>query len=358
MLSLFRSAGGEIWQVPLAIGAYSSRNIQTLAVTQRILDKLSSVVEVYQKTSPFGNATDQQVIYSFNHASTGFYRVLYAPALFASLSTLVSKHVLPTLDRLALLRDCYSLSICGQGYTISNLLDLLVLFEGERDFSVGQFVAIVMGNLCGLHAEQPYAPQLQKLVVKLFGQRWKELGWGDSKSSSAAADGHLTFLERAILLQMLGLYSGDASIQAKAWDLLQAFAKNPAAKPSVIQPDLRAPVYSLALKHAGKEARTLLQKLYLSVSSSEEKVRILSSLGTTRGAPGDDTAGEVKDLLDWIFKSGHVRNGDLIYALTAVGQDSKQSRSICWEYIKANWDDLLVSSMLMIEGQAIFLTGC
>lgn len=350
-------SAGQVWQVPLAIGAYStSQNIQAIGVTQRILDKLSSVIEIDQSaSSTSGPESQQQLTYSFNHASTGFYRVHYGPALFSSLSTLVSRRVLPTLDRLALLRDCYSLSICGQGYDLGNLLDLLVLFQGERDFTCIQFLAIVLGNICALHADQAYALQLQKLVVRLFGERWQELGWGDSGSSSSptassGGSGHLTFLERSILVQMLGLHSGDASIRAHAWTLLQAFARAPTARPSVLQPDLRGPVYSLALKQAGKEARVLLQKLYAEVASSEEKVRILSALGTTRGAPEDDTDQEVRDLLDWIFKSGAVRNGDLIYALTAVGQDSKASRTVCWAYIKANWDDLLVRQVGQEKG--------
>lgn len=326
--------GRVTWSVPMAIGAYSMSAATTIAVSQRILDKLSGLIGI-------DDPTPEGAIFSFNHASTGFYRVLYTPQHFSQLSTLVAKRVLPTLDRLSLLRDCFSLSTCGQGYSVADLLDLIRVFQGETEFTVIQFLSIVLGNLCALHGDQSYAPTLHRLVRDIFGPRWAQLGWGPAGSNAKrAAEHHLTFLERSILVSMLGLYSGDDAIAAEAWARLQAYAADPAA--NAIQPDLRAPIYSLAIRYAGAAAREVLKSLYLASTSSEERVRLLTALGTTRVPPSESTEEEVTQLLEWIFNSGHVRNGDLIYALTTIGQDSKLSRTICWEYMKKNWDNLLV----------------
>jgi len=41
-----------------------------------------------------------------------------------------------------------------------------------------------VGALAGLHAEQPYYPQLQKFVHQLFLPTWKRLGWSSVRLRS------------------------------------------------------------------------------------------------------------------------------------------------------------------------------
>ena len=336
------------WSVPLAIGAYSLSSVKTIAITHRILNKLNGVVEVDAVAADVAGSAGKelQTIYSFNHAATGFYRVLYAPELFNALSTLVSKQLLPPLDRLSLLRDCYSLSACGQGYTVAHLLDLLLLFEHERSFVLVQFLSIVLAGLANLHQGASYFPSLQRLIAKLFAARWAELGWGPAPGAVVVKkEHHLTFLERAILLQMEGSFGGgevSAAIQERSFELLRDFIADPVAKP--IQPDLRAPVYALAIKARGQAARDLLLQLYRSdKTSNEEKVRVLSSLGTTRGLAStvESDSADIRNLLVWIFSTHEVRSGDLIYVLSSIGTDSKLARTLCWQHMQANWDALL-----------------
>jgi hypothetical protein len=217
-------------------------------------------------------------------------------------------------------------------------------------------LVLIMQNLCSTYAEETsVVPVLERMVVKLFGARWQELGWGPVVGSAEAArQKHLDSLERAMLLQILGLHSGSHAVelQAESWRRLQAAVASTSASRDVtsgsttsavasIHPDLRGPVYVLSIKHAGQPARQLLQQLYQQSVSNEERVRLLTAMGTTRGAAQDDTAGEVRALLDWVLLSGEVRNGDLLFAFSTIGQDSALSRELCWAYMQSHWEALL-----------------
>jgi len=354
----------SIWSIPLAIGSYVapstssstpsvSHTSSPLAITQRILSNRESVIELDADTRP-GTNDASPVVYSFNHDSTGFYRVCYSADLFRSLCSLIRvQGILPPLDRLALLRDVLALSACDRGYSIRDLCDLLQLLGDatrETNYSIRTCVATAFQQICTLHSGESYKPLLESFVRKVFGSRWQQLGWGPSASERASSDNaaeapvsehHLTFLERAQLVQMLGFFGGEEAakpLQQEAWRMLNAFKDDPVGH--AIQPDLRQPLYRLAIQEKGQEARDLLISLYHSSASSEERVRILSSLGSTNTSSATSDA-EVRQLLDWIFNSGHVRNGDLIYALTTLGQDSKRSRQLCWEYIKQHWEDVV-----------------
>lgn len=342
-------AAGTAWSVPLAIGSYTANSVKALAISHRILSTLSGHIELPSLAAEQAAAANGAVqpVYSFNHGATGFYRVLYSPSLLTSLSSLIRSGVLPALDRLSLLRDCFSLSACGLGYTAGHLLDLLVLFDAEDNFTVLQFLCIVLGGVAGLHQGQDYYPQLQKLVVRLLAPRWSKLGWGPAPGEGARTakkEHHLTMLERSMLLSLLGAHGTPdvaGAIQQRAFAMLSDFIADPVGK--AIQPDLRAPVYALAIKARGQAARDLLVQLYTSSASNEERVRVLSALGTTCGRPdtAESDAADTDRLLAWVFESGAVRTGDLIYVLSSVGQDSAASRRRCWAYMQRHWESLM-----------------
>ena len=357
MVSATAAQSGTAWSVPLAIGSYTTNSVKTLAISHRILSTLSGHIELpllaaeaEAAAAGSSGAGAVQPVYSFNHGATGFYRVLYSPSLLSALSTLIRLGSLPALDRLSLLRDCFSLSACGLGYDVAHLLDLLLLFDAEENFTVLQFLCVVLGGVAGLHQGQDYYPQLQRLVGRLLAPRWAKLGWGPAPAPGqagqrgAAKEHHLTMLERSMLLSLLGAHgSPDVAdaLQQRAFAMLSDFVADPAGRP--IQPDLRGPVYALAIKARGQAARDLLIQLYGSSASSEERVRVLSALGTTRGRAdtAESDAADTERLLSWVFESGAVRTGDLIYVLSSVGQDSAASRRRCWAYMQSHWEALM-----------------
>jgi len=346
--ALVSSAAGSDapWSVPLSISAYSLDASRGVAISHRILDRLQGLVQV---DLPSEGEEKKQMAVSFNHASSGFYRLFYAPPLFAALSTLIGQGALPVLDRLALLRDCYALSACGLGYDVSNLLDLILLFSGERNYTVLQFLGIVLSTLCSLHGQDAQVgPALQKMVAAIFLPRWNEIGWAPQAGQK---EHHLTYLERSLLLSMLGNYAGEAggasSLAEKSFSMLEASMTG--GKAAQIHPDLRAPVYVLAIRARGQQARELLLAMYRAPdSSNEEKVRVLTALGTTRrfGFSSTEEAdkenrADLERLLSWVLESGEVRTGDLLYVLSAIGQDSPLARGLCWAYMRSHWSSLI-----------------
>jgi aminopeptidase N len=352
----------DVWSVPLSIGSYSLDASRGVAITHRILERLQGL-QLVQVDMP--EDKDAAVVpVSFNYASSGFYRLHYSPSLFSSLSSLIARGSLPVLDRLALLRDCYALSACGLGYSVADLLDLVVLFRGtERNYTVLSFLGIVLAQLCSLHADAPEVlAALQRLVAAIFLPRWQELGWSPKQGADGTLtkEHHLTYLERALLLHMLGNYAGEAGgageLAERSFALLES-ALREAKGVAAIHPDLRAPVFALAIRARGQQARELLLTVYRNPSTSnEEKVRVLTALGTTRRCNGKESAaassssakaleaenrGDLEKLLEWVLNSGEVRTGDLLYVLSSIGQDGVLARRLCWRYMQSHWDSLL-----------------
>lgn len=109
----------------------------------------------------------------------------------------------------------------------------------------------------------------------------------------------------------------------------------------VIPPDLRAPIYDLAVRHGGTRARQLLRRLYQAATLSEEKIRLLRAIGYMQPTNATDAAQvaeaerKANEVLQFAF-SPAVRVGDIVNVFVGLCS-SKFGRNFAWNWITHNF---------------------
>ena len=223
------------------------------------------------------NPESKDASLKFNHKQSGFYRVQYSEDLIKSLLPTIPS--LPIADRLGLVRDTFALASSGV-VPISQPLDLLSSYTNETDYDVDSAIAGDIGSLLGLHREEDFYPSLQKLVRKMFIHNLERLSW-ESKPNEDPRDGLL----RALVIGMMGA-ANEESVVKGATDRFWAYVKDPKANP--LSGDLKGTIYSISIKNGGLKVREELIKIYEATSSSEEQVRILTTIGRVTCKRVDD----------------------------------------------------------------------
>ena len=156
---------------------------------------------------------------------------------------------------------------------------------------------------------------------------------GFAKSEGEA---HTEALKRGLVLKSMGAAEDPATLAfaAEAFEALKGSAKEEA---SAADADLKGLVYSLAAANGGSEAFETLLALYRDPATmSEEKVRILQSLGSAK-----DPA-LLRRTLEMVLdtEASGVRPQDSMYCVAGVALNLQHGRAFAWEWMKANWEAL------------------
>ena len=207
-----------------------------------------------------------------NPGQSGVYRGRYSPELLGPFAPAVSG--LSPSDRIGLVGDAFALATAGLT-PLTAVLEFLLGFTEETDYTVWSKIAAGLGEVKILLAsdEGGYAA-LKSFIRKLFGPVCAAVGW-EKKEGEA----HTESLKRALVLKAMG--SADdpdtAAVAAEKFEVLKA---DPNA---AVDPDLKLLVYSLAAANGGEAAHaTLLAMFQNPETMSEERVRILQSMGSTK----------------------------------------------------------------------------
>jgi len=242
----------EFWQVPIAYDAVignTSPKTQTVLLTQSGATLPASV----------GNEV------ALNAGDRGFYRVQYAPALFAPLAAHVES--LPPADRIGLLGDTWALAKVGR-VPVANFLDLADATRTDPSLAVNSQALGSLEEIDALQKGQPGRAAFQAYLRGILAPRFASVGW-----DAHAGDSSDTTLLRSTLIGELGAL-GDPGVIAEARKRFAAYVKDPNTLPA----NLIGPTLGIVGRYADQTAYNQLLTLAQTTPDYRQKVRFLGAL--------------------------------------------------------------------------------
>jgi hypothetical protein len=141
-------------------------------------------------------------------------------------------------------------------------------FKKKNNFLLFLFLASKMGDLATLIEYTDYFDQFKKYRLNLFSSIQEKLGW-DAKAN----ENPLVAMLRPMVLNTMGK-SGDQAIIDEARKRFQRHMNG-----DLIDPNIRGAVYAIVSRYGDENIQDQLRKLYQLAEMTEEKVRLLLSMG-------------------------------------------------------------------------------
>ncbi|KAK4186153.1 peptidase family M1-domain-containing protein [Podospora australis] len=263
--------------------------------------------------------------FKLNANHTGLYRTSYSPERLAKLGEAAKKGLLSVEDRAGMIADAGALATSGYQKT-SGVLSLLKGFSTEEEFVVwneiiGRVAAV---QNAWIFEDKKVRDGLEAFLRELVSAKAHQKGWEFTEN-----DGHIEQQFKAMLFGSAGL-SGDEKIIQAAKDM---FKKHMAGDKSAIHPNIRGSVFSMALKHGGKEEYDAVLNYYRTSTNSDERNTALRTLGRAKDPE------LIKSTLDLLF-SGEVKDQD-IYMPTTGLRSHPEGVEALFTWMTENWDELV-----------------
>ena len=201
-----------------------------------------------------------------NAGETGYYRTLYAAAIFGHLADNIGR--LGDFDQMSLIRDSWALAD-GAYAPAGEFLTLAQRLPATADPLVWSALADQLARIDALYD----GLTARQAVFRTFGRKVLEpelarLGWDARPGESAGAK-----VARESVLTALSNFDDDAVI-AEARKRFAAFQRNP----SSLSADIRAPVLRIVGQHATEADFEALRALAKASTDSQEKEQYLESM--------------------------------------------------------------------------------
>lgn len=181
--------------------------------------------------------------FKLNANQGSIFRTLYMPDKLRRLGESAHAGLLSIEDRIGLVTDASELSIAGHQPT-SVVLDLLNSFRSETDYFVLAAMSRFLDklDLAWNAAEPNVRSALAAFQRDLFSEKAHRIGWEITEKDS--------LLDRQLktLLFSAAGSAGDEKIISAA---LEIYSELVTGKADALQPNLRLPIYKLALQHGG-----------------------------------------------------------------------------------------------------------
>jgi aminopeptidase N len=299
------------WKVPITI--FTKSNPKKIA--QQIL------MEQPEISLTLDNVPEDDWI-KLNFNSIGLYRVKYESKTLARLNEPIAKKIISPQDRLMVQDDVAAL--CNAGHqSFVDYLQLLPSYKDEDNFTVWKSIASNMGDLSSLLEYTNYFDEFKKYRLNLFSSIQAKLGW-DAKPN----EDPLVAMLRPMILSIAGK-SGDENVIKEAQ---KRFKRHVAG--DLIDPNIRGAVYVIVSRYGDENTQDDLRKLYTAADMTEEKVRLLRSMGQS-------TKPEIiQNTLKFIFENDNVRMQDSVSGFVGC-TSSRVGRDLVWKFLQENWKMLV-----------------
>jgi puromycin-sensitive aminopeptidase len=142
-----------------------------------------------------------------------------------------------------------------------------------------------MGDLATLIEYTDYTDQFKKYRLNLFSAIQKKLGWDKQENENP-----LVAMLRPMVLNIMGK-SGDQAIIDEARKRFQQHIQG-----DLIDPNIRGAVYAMVSRYGDETTQEELRKLYKAADMTEEKVRLLRSMGQSNNPD------IIEKTLDFVFE--------------------------------------------------------
>ncbi|ODQ63581.1 aminopeptidase [Nadsonia fulvescens var. elongata DSM 6958] len=259
-----------------------------------------------------------------NHS--GIYRTLYTPERVAKLGLAGKEGLLSVEDRAGLVADVSALCVSGYQGT-SSLLELISSWTKESENTVWEQINV---TLSAMSAAWNFEPESVRNSFKAFqrelvSEKVHSLGWKFTEN-----DGFLTQQLKTNLFS-IAARSEDPIVVKAAVDMFNAYI---AGDKSAINPNIRAIVFSTALKNGGEAEWNALLNIYKTTTAIDEKIVSLRSLGASSEPK------LMEKTLALIFDGG-VRSQDVYIPMQGLRSHPAGIRAL-WKWTTENWDKIVV----------------
>jgi len=300
--------------------------------------------------------------FKLNANQTAFIRVSYTKEQSKRLSSVMdSNGPLSAADRLGLISDSFAAGKAGYA-SIVDSLGLVADFGTHKDsgmftswididgelspadsfldrpaltnhssrpiaeYAVWQELSENLSALASLIRSEPFFPNLQRFLHRIYAGQMELLGWEASDGESPR-----TGTLRSTVISMLGV-AGDEGICKEAFDRLVAHDKYQDKAP--IPGDLRSTVFECALRHDEAAAFEALKRIYEGSTFPEEQRDALSVMGRVKDATRH------AEMLQYALLSGSVRLQDIMFPLASLSGTSDEGGKATWTFFKDNYSIL------------------
>lgn len=204
-----------------------------------------------------------------NFGQSGYYRVAYAPDMFAAISKNFAR--IAPVDQLGLISDTGALGLAG----VKPMADLMALVEATPANAEPDVIAAAANYMSSLYSYADGMPQLQQRLTKFVGRKFgpvlDRLGW-TPKEGEPETEASL----RASLIALLGDV-GEPKVVKEAQQRFAAAPNDPAA----IDPSLRRAILSVVAQHADAATWDKLHEMARNEESTQLRSLLYSLLGAT-----------------------------------------------------------------------------
>ncbi|XP_074286874.1 aminopeptidase M1-like [Silene latifolia] len=299
----------SLWNVPIVLCCGSYDNQQTF-----LLRTKCGSIEV--KESAWVKVNVDQA---------GFYRVKYDEKLTTQIRSAIESNLLSATDRFGVLDDYYALCM-GVQQPLHSLLTLIGSFRAELDYIVLSKLVDISHQLVRVVADAvpEILDSVKQIFITLFLFPARKLGWDPRPGES-----HLEVLTRGGILLALSMLGHDTTID-EATSRFNVFLTD--RNSSVLSSDVRKGAY-VAVMHkvssSDKSGYEALLRVYRETDQSQERARILGSLGSCRDSD------IILEVLNFLLSS-EVPIQDVVHGLAV----SREGREVAWKWMKENWDHI------------------
>ncbi len=253
----------ETWQVPIA---YNTLTVSVLSSVEAMHDlgaKGTVLLTPSMATLPTPLGAKQ--IFVLNAGDKGFYRVQYAPALFAPLAARVE--TLDPADRIGLLGDTWALAKVGR-VPVSSFLNLADNTRTDTDLAVNSQTFGSLYEIYGLERGLPGRAAFAAYLRGVLAPRFATIGWDARPNESSD-----TTLLRSSLIGELGAL-GDSNVIAEARKRFAAYVKDRNSLPA----NLIGPTLGIVARYADQPTYNQLLTLAQTTPDYRQKVRFYAAL--------------------------------------------------------------------------------
>ena len=255
-----------------------------------------------------------------NAGGDGFYRVRYAPDVFADVTARFAG-LLPE-ERYAVVSDRWASVLAGD-IPASDFLELVSGLGDEDDVDVWHAILAGLAELDRVVSSDD-RPGLEQFTAELTADKGEALGWAPQ-----AGEGDRTRRLRGALIRASGVLGNVPAVQEKAREVHVAAVADPES--------VDAEVADAALRVVAAVGEETDFDTFLAASGAavdpQEMERYLRAAASV---PGDrPTERMLRRVLD-----GEVRSQDSFWVLAEMLGHQRNGPK-AWQLIKENWDDLL-----------------
>ncbi len=297
----------QLWHVPVMVRARTDHGVATHKL---LLTEAETTLQLPGKLEWA----------LLNEGGHGFYRVRYSPEMLAALTKNLA--ALEPIERFGLVSDTWAATVAGLT-PLAEFIKMARLFRDETDINVWRAL-IGAFHYLDMIATDAQRPGVAAAVRETLSSAASRLGW-----SAVSGEDELQGQLRALLLATLGTVGEDATVQARARELYDAWQQDPAKANRDLQP-----AFVSILAHAGDAARYQeFKRHFKSARTPQEEQRYLFSLANFRAMP------LLKQTMEMTL-TGEVRTQNAPYLLHSLLANNV-SRIEAWEFVKHNWETIV-----------------